>query len=365
MNSNRTLAQWLSDFLPEHVILTGPGGKERGVELGSVSGDAGFRSYYRTNTQPALIAVHAPPETENNFDFVRKGLVLGQAGVHTPKIYAVDYRAGFLLLEDLGEKSFLSELKKNPHAQVYSAGLETLMQIQSISLPCSESENDQVFSRYTSEILYREMQLFPQWFVARLLGLSLQADEEALLQDTFSRLSASALEQPQVVVHRDFQIRNLHLLGDGGVGVIDYQDALIGPATYDLVSLLKDCYIYLSEPQIQQYLEEYLVRALAPATGLAGDVLEGLCDARLFRRWFDLMGLQRHIKVLGIFARLQLRDNKPNYLAELPLFIRYVLEASSCYPELGDFRQWFVDRILPVLPEQSWYTPWESAGERT
>lgn len=369
MTERAALTAWLLDYLPDHVMLpnrtgTDPAGIDGGIRLDPVSGDAGFRSYYRVNTQPTLIAVSAPPETENNLDFVRKGLAFSDVGVHVPKIYAVDYQTGFLLLEDLGERVFLSELKAQPQTPVYSPGLETLIQIQGISKSKPEALVEPVFPDYSAEILNREMQLFPHWFVEQLLGLSLSSDELALLQTTFDTLSVSALAQPHVVVHRDFQIRNLLLLDDGGVGVIDYQDALIGPVTYDLVSLLRDCYIHLSDSQIDYYLEEYLSRASRHYAELAGGGLEPLPDSASFRRWFDLMGLQRHIKVLGIFARLHLRDSKPSYLAELPLFVRYVLEVTERYPETRAFRRWFCERILPELPQQSWYVPWETAGER-
>lgn len=364
MANDVTLTSWLSNFLPDHVMRAGPSAADGGIELDPVSGDAGFRTYFRTDTQPSLIAVNAPPATENSRDFVRKGLVFRNAGIHTPEIYAVDYKAGFLLLEDLGEQAFLRELKSEPRALVYSPGLETLIQIQSISVQQYEPAADPVFPNYSAELLDREMQLFPNWFVEQLLGLSLQADELTLLQATFDSLSASALEQPRVVVHRDFQIRNLHLLEDGGVGVIDYQDAVVGPITYDLVSLLRDCYIHLPETQLNSYVDEYLSRASTHYAQLGGGGLELLPEAATFRRWFDLMGLQRHIKVLGIFARLQLRDNKPGYLTELPLFVRYVLEVTERYPETRAFRRWFCERILPVLPQQDWYAPWETAGER-
>ncbi|MEH6544532.1 MAG: phosphotransferase [Porticoccaceae bacterium] len=364
MTNSATLTSWLLNYLPDHVALPDRGAVDGGVRLEPVSGDAGFRSYYRVNTQPTLIAVNAPPETENNPDFVRKGLAFSQAGVHSPKIYAVDYRAGFLLLEDLGERVFLSELKENPRALVYPPGLETLLQIQRIPPLQRESSAQPIFADYSAEIFDREMQLFPQWFVEQLLGLSLQSDESALLQATFDTLSTSALSQPQVVVHRDFQIRNLLLLDNGGVGVIDYQDALIGPITYDLVSLLRDCYIHLSDAQIDHYLDDYLNRATAHYGEMSGGGLEPLPDSTKFRRDFDLMGLQRHIKVLGIFARLHLRDNKPSYLAELPLFIRYVLEVAERYPETQPFRHWFGERVLPELAQQDWYANWETAGER-
>ena len=370
MTDNTALVVWLLDFLPDHVLLPDREALNGGLELEAVSGDAGFRSYYRLNTQPTLIAVQAPPETENNLDFVRKGLTLAKAGVHVPRIYAVDFSAGFLLLEDLGDRLFLAELQETPQAPVYWPGLETLLQIQSIltsnaePLEGGQSSAGPVFPDYSVEILDREMQLFPHWFVEQLLGLSLQPDERSLLQETFNSLSASALAQPQVVVHRDYQIRNLLLLESGGVGVIDYQDALIGPITYDLVSLLRDCYIYLPEAQIDSYVEEYLSRISANSAKMGARGFESLSDSAVFRRWFDLMGLQRHIKVLGIFARLYLRDNKPRYLAELPLFIRYIMEVTERYPETQPLRHWFSERVLPELPQQDWYFPWETAGER-
>ncbi|TNE78997.1 MAG: phosphotransferase, partial [Gammaproteobacteria bacterium] len=166
----------------------------------------------------------------------------------------------------------------------------------------------------------------------------------------------SALSQPTVLVHRDFHSRNLMLLDNGGIGVIDFQDAVTGPLTYDLVSLLRDCYIRWPASYVSRRALNYYRRAVA--AGIATPVSD-----KQFMRWFDLMGLQRHIKVLGIFARLFLRDGKAGYLNDLPLVIRYTLEQLDSYPELNEFKDWFERRVLPAVIDQSWYQPWQQAGD--
>jgi aminoglycoside/choline kinase family phosphotransferase len=200
------------------------------------------------------------------------------------------------------------------------------------------------------------MDLFAEWFVAKLLGITLDEKEQQMLQRLCEDLIDSAIEQPQVVVHKDFHSRNLMLLEDNSLGVIDFQDALIGPITYDLVSLLKDCYLHLPADQVEQ-------RALDFKRSLEADKqLENMAD-KDFLCSFDKMGLQRHIKVLGIFARLSLRDGKSGYLNDLPLVIRYTLEAAQRYPEAQAFYSWFVDCIEPNLPSQKWYREWRTATE--
>ena len=209
---------------------------------------------------------------------------------------------------------------------------------------------------YSRQPLLDEMNLFPEWFLTQLLGVDLQPSDHDLLNETMAILVDSALEQPQVLVHRDFHSRNLMLLADEEIGVIDFQDAVTGPLAYDLVSLLRDCYVrwpvdYISQRALNYYRS-------AEAAGIAPQASK----AQILR-WFDLMGLQRHIKVLGIFSRLCLRDGKHNYLNDLPLVIRYTLEQLAPYPELGRFKDWFELRVLPQLPQQDWYHPWETAGD--
>jgi aminoglycoside/choline kinase family phosphotransferase len=235
-------------------------------------------------------------------------------------------------------------------AERYSQAETILRNIQRVA------PEPRVFPDYDAQELQAEMDLFAQWFVAELLGISLDKDEQRMLRQLWEDLIDSAIQQPRVVVHKDFHSRNLMLLEDNSLGVIDFQDALIGPITYDLVSLLKDCYLYLPADQVEQ-------RALNFKRTLEADKqLENMTDQD-FLRSFDKMGLQRHIKVLGIFARLSLRDGKSGYLNDLPLVIRYTLEVAQRYPEAQAFFNWFIGRIEPLLPSQKWYREWRTATE--
>ncbi|MCV6604989.1 MAG: phosphotransferase, partial [Porticoccaceae bacterium] len=301
------------------------------------------------NTQPSLMVVWAPPQRENNPAFVSKALAFQALGLRTPTVYAVDYHSGYLLIEDFGDQLFASQLQQHSD-RLYQNALQTLQRIQAMA------PQPEVFPNYDRELLATELGLFPRWFLGELLHLELRPDERQLLDQLDQLLIDSALEQPQVVVHRDYHCRNLMILEDGQVGVIDFQDAVVGAITYDLVSLLKDC--YLRQPR--QWVEQ---QALSYAEQLrTGGQLGGIDDSQ-FLRWFDLMGLQRHIKVLGIFARLSLRDGKHRYLNDLPLVIRYTLEVAERYPQLAAFNQWFHQRVVPALPQHSWYSDWQRAGD--
>ena len=325
------------------------------LKLVPVTGDAGFRSYFRSNTQPRFIAALAPPEHEDNPAFVNIAIAMAKGGVHVPKIYAVDYEHGFLLQEDLGETLYLDVLNSKTQSQLYDRAEETLLKIQ--KLPADGA----LFPTYDAALLQRELELFPEWFVEGLLGMKLDTRARCLLDDLFTVLLDSAAEQPQVVVHRDFHSRNLLVLGDGGVGVIDFQDAVFGPLSYDLVSLLRDCYIRWPQSLVEQRVDDFRRKLLTQAEASGQAMM--LPDAATFLRWFDLMGLQRHLKVLGIFARLSLRDGKARYLDDLPLVLRYVLEVAQKLPETQGFYHWFVDNLEPKIVEQVWYQPWQTAGE--
>ena len=339
----QALQQWLQDYLPVSVEMPGQ------LQLAPLDGDAGFRRYFRVNTQPPLMAVHAPPAHEDNPAFVSKALALRSQGVHAPRVYAVDYQQGFMLLEDFGDELYSLHLGNGRAEALYDAAEQALANIQQIA-PAGDT-----FPHYDSALLQREMALFPEWFIGQLLNLELRPEERDMLQTTFQLLIDNATEQPQVVVHRDYHCRNLMLLPGDGVGVIDFQDGVIGAITYDLVSLLKDCYVRWPRSWVEQRALNYV--AQLRAQGQLVDV-----DDQQFLRWFDLMGLQRHIKVLGIFARLWLRDGKQRYLDDLPLVLRYVMEVSAQYVELQPFRAWCEQRLLPALPQHTWYRDWQTAG---
>ncbi len=329
--------------------------------LTKLSGDAGFRQYFRLNTDTPLLAVYAPIETEDSAAFVAIAQYLRGQGVLTPKIVAFDLMQGWLLIEDLGARLYWEEIQQAPELadQMYGDAMMTLLRLQQcpvMTIPAANNTDFHTLPTYTQELLRREMALFHEWFVPQLLGYTLSKSDMDLLDTFYLQLEAKALQQPQVWVHRDFHSRNL-LYRDGLVpGVIDFQDAVRGPITYDLVSLLRDCYLRWPAQQVQQWALIY--GDMAVQAGLME-----LQSKDVFLSWFDWMGLQRHVKVLGVFARLYLRDGKPSYLNDLPLVIRYLLEVSEQYPELADFSYWFKEKLLPLCELQPWYQDYTTAGD--
>lgn len=337
MNQNeRQFFQWINDFLPGHIVGGGP------LILQPLAGDAGFRRYYRLNTEPKLLAVDSPPTKERNEDYVSVSLIFKELGIKRPQIHAVDYSQGFLLLEDLGTKLLHSDLDSNTVSLRYDqaeAILHTMQSAHPIQLG---------FARYDKDSLTGEFDLFATWFVDKLIGCPVSESERGMLRRLCSALVINAVRQPQVLVHRDFHSRNLMILSDDQLAVIDFQDAVIGPVTYDLVSLLKDCYVQWPEDMVRARVVQYGHQL--QRSGLLRNTPD-----ETFIRWFDLMGLQRHIKVMGIFARLALRDNKPSYLKDLPLVIDYVLKSACKYQECSEFVSWFKRRLLSSITTQSWY----------
>ncbi len=315
------------------------------LALTMVSGDASFRRYYRlSGCSPSLVAVHAPPDKERNLEFTRIAGLLRGAGVHAPQVLAFEPVQGFLLLEDLGDSLLRASLDEGSVERLYGLAMHTLLGIQRAPVAAEDWE----LPPYSDALLRQEMGLFPDWFLQRLLGIDPTGEESALISRTFDTLAASALAQPRVLVHRDYHSRNLMLLEDDTLGVIDFQDAVQGPVTYDLVSLLRDCYVSWPPAQVRHWASAYSEQAAA--AGVMPPVPQ-----EQFLRWFDLMGLQRHIKVLGIFARLWLRDGKPGYLRDLPLVLRYTLDVASAHPETADFAVWFRARVLPEAARHAWY----------
>lgn len=311
-----------------------------------VSGDASPRRYYRLATPGATyILVLAPPETEKNAEFLAVRELLERAGVTVPGLYAADLERGFLLLGDLGDRLLLEELRDDTVDACYSAAFELLLSIAGID------PGDPVFPVYDEDLLTEELERFPRWFVQSLLGQAWDAAAQGAWAPLAEALVGNALAQPMVLVHRDFHSRNLMPQSDGTLGVIDFQDAVMGPVTYDLVSLLRDCYIRWPSERVRDWALAYRQRLLAA----------GRLDAvgeQQFLNWFDLMGLQRHIKVLGTFARLYLRDGKPGYLADLPLVVDYVRETLGHYAgqveALHDFAAWFDAALLPAIAQRTW-----------
>lgn len=289
------------------------------------SADASFRRYFRVRTghrdHPTAIVMDAPPAHEDCRPFIHVCGLFGAAGVTVPTVLAQDLEQGFLLLADLGSQTYLSKLDDSSAHGLYADAAATLVRIQAATRPGE-------LPAYDRALLQRELDLFPQWYVARHLGATLTEAQQADWHEVTEALLANNLAQPQVYVHRDFHSRNLMVLdGAANPGVLDFQDAVAGPITYDAVSLWRDAYIEWDEEQQLDWLIRYWERARKAALPVNPDFGE-------FYRDFEWMGLQRHLKVLGIFARLYHRDGKDGYLANLPLVMKYTRQVAGRYTEL-------------------------------
>ena len=327
--------------------------RDLGWRIGQItvaSADASFRRYFRVSrgdVDPAawapkadsLVLMDAPPGKEDIAPYLKVTALLEQAGAHVPHVHAFDAKHGFIAMEDLGNTQYLSLLKTGRGVDnLYGEALTTLANIQVRGLRAAAA-----LEPYDRTPLERELNLMPEWFLGKHLRLELTPEERAILTVTNEFLINEALLQPQVFVHRDFHSRNLMVLPSGGPGVIDFQDALRGPIGYDLVSLLKDCYISWSRERVERWVKGYR-RVLGNLGANIGD------SEYQFMRWFDVIGVQRHIKVLGIFCRLWHRDGKIGYLDDLPLVLSYVLDACQRYPELVEFGRWLEWRVSAELP---------------
>ena len=324
-------------------------GKQGGFDLQRIvpaSADASFRRYFRLERMDGTtrIGMDAPPDHEDLATYLRVSGLLEQCGIHVPHVHAADTALGFAVLEDLGATHLLTALNAGGDAgQMYADALQTLLQLQlagdsaSLHLP-----------PYDRATLLREMQLLPDWYCRRHLRFEPDAEQLQLLEETFEFLVAEALTQPQVFVHRDYHSRNLMITGQRSPGVIDFQDALRGPVGYDIASLLKDCYVEWPRARVEAWVMQF--RAQLLAGGGAGPALAGQSPQQ-FLRWCDLIGLQRHIKVLGIFARLFWRDGKSGYLADLPRTLGYVRATAAAYPELARFSRFVEQHLAPALAD--------------
>ncbi len=290
--------------------------------LTPTSGDASFRHYFRVRVSDgqSRILMDAPAPREDIRPFVRISTLLATAGLSVPRIYAGDVDQGFLLLSDLGERLYLDALREDDADALYRDAIDALVRMQSCVEACT-------LPPYDRERLMAEMELFPDWFLGRHLSIDVTARLRAVLDGCFEFLVAACLELPRRFVHRDYHSRNLMVASDGNPGILDYQDAVNGPIAYDLVSLLRDVYVQWPAQRVRSWLHQYWNKARK-----AG-LLEGV-DLSTLTRWFDLTGVQRHLKVAGIFARLYHRDAKPRYLVDIPLTLRYLLEVAGSYREL-------------------------------
>jgi N-acetylmuramate 1-kinase len=314
------------------------------ARLEPASADASFRRYFRLWSRDAAtrIVMDAPPDKEDLGAYLRVSALLEESGVHVPHVHAADTGLGVALLEDLGSTHMLTCLDRGEDPDVlYGAALDVLAGLQLGGDAASHR-----LPPYDREVLLREMRLMPEWFCGRHLRLDMSAAEQQLLDGTFDFLCDQVLRQPPVFVHRDYHSRNLMVLPERSPGVIDFQDALRGPVAYDLASILKDCYIAWPRARVEAWVQSFRERLVAggrEGRQLAGD------DAAGFLRDFDLIGLQRHIKVLGIFARLYWRDGKDGYLGDLPRTLDYTLDAAARIPELARFADFARQRLAPAL----------------
>jgi N-acetylmuramate 1-kinase len=306
-----------------------------GASIAPASADASFRRYFRvTRGADSYIVMDAPPDKEDSGPFLKVARILGGLDLNVPMILARDMARGFLLLSDLGSRQYLDALAVDGGAdELYADALKSLRTMQT-----AEAGLSQGLPRYDRPMLLREMELLPEWFLIRHLGLTIEAPQRAMLNELFESLAEAAVSQPACFVHRDYHSRNLLVTPENNPGILDFQDAVWGPVTYDLASLLKDCYIAWPPARVRQWVLEYRESLLE-----AGFKLDA--DAATFIRWFDLTGLQRHIKVLGIFARLFYRDGKSQYLRDLPRVLAYARDTALSYPETEAFAEFIADRI--------------------
>jgi hypothetical protein len=309
VDRKQQLEAWLQQTLNQTFTLT------------TASADASFRRYFRVHlADKTLIAMDAPPPQEDCTPFVKAAKFLLDAGLNVPIVMAQDLGNGFLLLSDLGDDTYLRHLNNDTAQMLYGDATNALIKMQLASQP-------NVLPYYDEALLTREMQLFPDWYIAKHLNFELKAEQQVVLSNTFTLLNKNILSQGQVTVHRDYHSRNLMVTHENNPGILDFQDAVYGAITYDLVSLLKDAYIEWDEEQIIDWAVRYWEPAKKSGLPVPNDFSE-------FYRDFEWMGAQRHIKILGIFARLYHRDGKDGYLKNMPLVMHYLRKVCERYVEL-------------------------------
>ena len=330
MQRQQQLTAWLHSLFPGKTFTLAP-----------ASADASFRRYFRATFADSTtrVVMDAPPEHENCRPFLHIGKLFEDAGTHVPHVYAQDLQQGFLLLSDLGNTTYLQALNRDSAPELYGAATDALIKIQLAS-----RENE--LPPYDETLLRRELNLFPEWYVARHLGAALSDKQQATLEECFRRILANNLAQPSVYVHRDYHSRNL-MVTEPNPGILDFQDAVFGPITYDLASLFKDAYIKWEEAEIMDWLIRYWGKARKAGLPVRTDFAE-------FYRDYEWMGVQRHIKVLGIFARLYHRDGKDGYLKDMPLVMDYLRRACERYVDLKPLLN-LLDELEP-REVQSGYT---------
>lgn len=325
MLRDQLIHDWVAERFPGQTVNITP-----------ASADASFRRYFRL-TLPSgetRILMDAPPEKEDCRPFVAIARLLEEANLNAPRVLAEDHERGFLLLTDLGNALYLETMQNDDQRAnpLFVDAISALIAWQKSSRP-------EVLPPYDQALLKRELDLFPDWFLKRHLDITLSDEQQKTLDATFQLLIDNALAQPAVFVHRDYMPRNL-MLADPNPGILDFQDAVYGPITYDVVSLFRDAFISWDEERELDWVVRYWQQARSAGLPVPDDFA-------VFWRNYELMGLQRHLKVLGIFCRLNYRDGKERYLTDLPRFLAYAHRTASRYDELAPFRA-----LLESLPVQ-------------
>ncbi len=310
------LHDWLSGLFPGVSLTVLP-----------LAGDASFRRYFRLRAEKQdFIVMDAPPEKENCDAFIAIANAFQNTSARFPRVFAANLSLGFLLLSDFGDQQLQPLLNAQSVDELYRSAMDVLLQIQH----CSHIPHYDL-PHFSSELFWREFEILDTWYIKKNLSKTLSQSDATQLKAIYELLINSALSQPQVFVHRDYHSRNIMLCADGVLGILDFQDAVMGPITYDLVSLLRDCYVAWPQARVEAWVN-YFYELLQKDRQLESIELETVM------RWFDWMGLQRHLKCLGIFSRLHYRDGKNGYLKEIPRVLDYVLSVCDRYPELHALR---------------------------
>lgn len=314
------MRDWLSCVFPE-----------KSFSLVSLAGDASFRRYFRAHVgDESFVVMDAPPLKENCDPFIAITNAFKNSVARFPAIFASDLDRGFLLLSDFGDKQLLPLLNNESADALYHSAMDTLLHIQR----CDFVLNYDV-PHFDDALYWREFEILNTWYIKKNLNKNLSMDDEKKLKSAYQFLIDSFSAQPTVFVHRDYHSRNIMLCDDNQLGILDFQDAVWGTITYDLVSLLKDCYIAWPEEQVEKWVA-YFYEQLKKENSI------NLPDFSTFMRWFDFAGLQRHLKCLGIFSRLHYRDHKKGYLKEIPRVLNYVMDVCEKYPELRGLESYLI-----------------------
>ena len=308
---------------------------DAGVTITALPGDASFRHYYRVQLSgESFIAVESLPEEEKQYPFVQLAQCFWDHGLHVPKVFAHDLAKGYVLQEDLGDDLLLHLCATRDPAPLYQLALSKLAILQD----CTSPANYQ-FAYFDEQAYYYELNNFTYWFIEKLLQQTLTQTEKKQLQQFYADLIKQAMMQPQVCVHRDYHSRNLLVVGEQDLGIIDFQDALLGPITYDVVSLLRDCYIAWPDEQVQTWLQAFYHTIKDKA------VMQDI-SWHQFQTWFDWMGMQRHMKAIFIFSRKWLRDADPGYLMDIPRGLTYLQRVMAKYPECTSLAVWMDEKVM-------------------